>query len=175
VANFPKTYKRGMHGKCKGDYDIASTKRFVTPGEYRVFIHLIGPSSEYFVSCLGHVHWSTWGGHYIFSKDCVFPDDYTKRNVLTGSNPYEMGRATPALPEVGSYVPYLWTGNYEEKLIIRFARDYHDTTGTMFQHTLLQMATSRSWIITSDEIPDQYRCSNGEVLVEGKRKCRPDK
>jgi hypothetical protein len=151
--------------------------RLVTPGEYRLFMHLIGPKEEYVVTCLGQIRWITgWMSleHFQLDKTCAIPhgkgDGYWLGSAtLTTLSPD--GGVAPAVPDVGTYIPAAWTGN---KLAVHLARDYHDTEGVSVEYTVLQTMSSSSRIIDPREIHGPYKCPNGELVVAGVRKCRPE-
>lgn len=152
--------------------------RLVTPGEYRLFMHLIGPKEEYVVTCLGHIKWvAGWPfslEHFQLDKTCAVPhgkrDGYWLGSTTLTTFSTE-GGVEPAVPEVGTYIPAAWTGN---KLTLRLARDYHDAEGLVVEYNVLQTMSSASRMIDPSEIKEPYRCPNGEIIVEGVRKCRPE-
>ena len=165
--------------QCDGSFGEA---RLVVPGEFRLFMHLIGPAEEYDVTCLGHIKWD--GGwkssseHFQFDKACVIPHGkhgywFGEFSGLLASDWDSRAGASPALPEVGTYVPATWDG---DKLLLQFERDYHDTAGVTATYTVLQkMSSSSRMILDPSEIPKPYECPNGEVIVSGVKKCRPEK
>jgi hypothetical protein len=168
-----------LFGKqCDGSF---GETRLVTPGEFRLFMHLIGPTEEYDVTCLGHMKWdSGWTSgseHFQFDKTCVVPGgkhDYWfgEYSGISANDWDRTAGARPALPDVGTYIPYTWEG---EKLLLQFERDYHDTAGVTIAFTVLQKMSSAGRIIDPSEIPKPYECPNGEIVLNGARKCRPEK
>lgn len=41
---------------CNGDF---GEKQLLVPDEFRLFMHLVGPTEEYDVTCLGHIKWDS--------------------------------------------------------------------------------------------------------------------
>jgi len=164
--------------QCDGSFNET---RLVTPGEFRVFMHLVGPVEEYDVTCLGHMKWdggwTSGSERFEFDKTCVLPH---------GKHGYRFGEfsgmsvndwdpragAIPAVADVGSYIHFTWEG---DKLIVRFERDYHDSGGVPIVYTVLHKMTSSGRVIDPSEIPEAYQCPNGELTVGAERKCRPEK
>jgi hypothetical protein len=93
--------------ECKS-FDSSLAKQFLAPGEYRVFIDLLGAQDEYVVGCLGKITWSGYKGHYSVTQHCVWPGRQ-RNNPVTGSDPYEVGHAWFAIPVVGNYTNNTWS------------------------------------------------------------------
>jgi hypothetical protein len=156
--------------ECKSfDSDLA--KQFLAPGEYRVFIHLIGAHDDYIVACLGKITWSTYKGHYSVTQDCVWPGRQ-RNNPVTGSDPYEVGHAWFAVPVVGNYTDNTWSRDGKVFTIVFAGRTYKEPPRS-FKYTLLRKTSSTARIISPNEIAAPYSCPNGELVVEGVKKCRP--
>jgi hypothetical protein len=146
-------------------------------GEFRLFMHLIGATEEYDVSCLGHIKWvSGWGTmgdeHFEFDKPCVIPHGRHGYwlNLGWGCNGGQC--ASFALPEVGSYIPTTWKG---DNLTLRFVKDYHDTVGMPITFSIVHRMNSTARIMAPGEtIVPPPSCANGEINVQGKQMCRPE-
>lgn len=158
---------------CHSDFNENS---LLVPGELRLFMHLIGPTEEYDVSCLGHIKWvSGWGTmgdeHFELDKSCVIPHGRHGYwlNLGWGCNGGQC--ASFALPEVGSHVLAHWNG---DNLTLQFVKDYHDAVGTPIIFSIVHRMNSRGRIVTPEEIVPQRSCANGEVNVQGKQMCRPE-
>src|SRR5580692_2903862 len=163
-----------LAGTCDGSF---GESQLLTPGEFRLFMHLIGPEEEYDVTCLGHLKWH--GGmfagveRYEFDKACVIPNGkhgyWWKQPDPDDSN--KGPGAKPALPELG-YIPANWDG---DKLSVNFPRDYHDDKGLTIVFTVLHKMSGRSRMMApGEEIQGPYVCPNGEETIAGKKMCRPE-
>lgn len=163
---------RSFHTLSCESFDEGIAKQFLIPGEYRVYLHLIDAKNEYIVSCLGHIKYSGWAGHYHLSKDCAIPGRQSK-NVITSSDPLEMGHADYPMPEPGTYLDSLWSKDRKLFVIAGFDLSYKERSGP-FKYEVLRKSTTDSKILPSGTVVEgPYSCPNGEYLIKGVRKCRP--
>lgn len=156
---------------CNGDF---GEPQLLVPGEFRLFMHLIGPTEEYDLTCLGHIKWHESGDTFELDKSCVIPNGkhgywLWEHSGLAGPN---TPGAIPGLPADLTYIPANLNG---DKLTVVFAHDYHNAKGTSIVYTVLHRMGSHGRIMGPGEaVPSRYVCPNGEVTVAGKNMCRPE-
>lgn len=170
---------QSMFGEnCDGSFGESG---MLVPGEFRIFMHLVGAKSEYDVTCLGHIHWSAgWtssGEHFEFDKACIIP--HGKHGYWLGEfNGMMVGDWDPSagamapIPEIGTYVDARWENG---KLVVKFQRDYHDKDGVDISYEVVHTMDSKSrMVLDPSSITEPYHCQNGEIVVGSAVKCRPD-
>lgn len=155
---------------CDGAF---GESQLLVPEEFRLFMHLVGPTEEYDVTCLGHLKWHEWSDTFVLDKPCVVPNGkhsywLWEHGGIAGPN---TPGAIPGLPADASYIPATWNG---DKLSVKLGHDYHDAKGTTVVFTVLhRMAAQGRLLAPGEGIPKSYECPNGEVIVMGQRMCRP--
>jgi|SRR5579864_1898851 len=95
------------------------------------------------------------------------------KGPVTGSDPYQVGYAWFAVPLVGNYANSTWSSDGKVFTIVFAGRTYKEPPRS-FKYELLRKTSSAARILSPSEMPTPYSCPNGELLVDGVRKCRPN-